>query len=104
MVKIPSPIKNNIEKFLNAVRQHYHIQEAYLYGSQAKGKATSWSDIDIALGSSDFSNDLFEERLALMRLAAQIDDRIEPYPFTEETFNINNPIASDIQKHGLLLG
>jgi len=36
-----------------------------------------------------------------MRLAARIDDRIEPCPFTKESFNENDPIASDIQRHGL---
>lgn len=37
----------------------------------------------------------------LMHLAARIDDRIEPCPFKRETFNVNNPLASEIQKNGL---
>jgi len=101
MVKIPPSLEEIIQRFLNAVRRRYRIQAAYLYGSQAKGTATLWSDIDVAVVSSDFSDDLFEERLALMHLAARIDNRIEPRPFKEETFNGNDPIASEIQKHGL---
>ena len=101
MAKISSSVKDSVRKFLNVVSRRYHIQEAYVYGSQAKGTATSWSDIDVALVSSDFSDDLFEERLALMHTAASIDDRIEPYPFTLETFNENDPLASEIQQHGL---
>lgn len=74
---------------------------AYLYGSYAKGVASKWSDIDIAVILNDFSDDLFEERVSLMRIAAQIDDRIEPYPFLEENFADNNPLANEIQKYGI---
>ena len=98
MGKIPASIEESVQRFINAASQRYRIEEVYLYGSQAKGTASSWSDIDIAVISSDFSDDLFEERLALMHIAAKIDDRIEPHPFTESTFNSNNPLLNEIQK------
>lgn len=101
MGKISSSVKESVDKFLNAVSQRYRIEAAYIYGSQAKGIATYWSDIDVAVISSDFTGDLFEERLELMHLAARIDDRIEPCPFNRETFNVNNPLASEIKKNGL---
>ncbi len=101
MGKISSSVKNSVETFLNELHQRYRIEAAYLYGSQAKGTAGSWSDIDLAVVSPDFSDDLFEERLALMHLAARIDDRIEPFPFTAETFKESDPLASEIKKHGL---
>ncbi len=101
MGKIPPSVEEIIQSFLNAVSRRYRIKAAYLYGSQVKGMASQWSDIDVAVVSSDFSDDLFEERLALMHLAARIDSRIEPRPFKEETFNGNDPIASEIQRHGL---
>ncbi len=101
MVKVSASIEKSIQRFLHAVGRRYRIQAAYLYGSQAKGMATPWSDIDVAVVSSDFSDDLFEERLALMHLAARIDERIEPRPFRVETFNGNDPVASEIQRHGV---
>ncbi len=101
MVKISPSVEKSVQRFLNAVGRRYRIQAAYLYGSQARGMATSWSDIDVAVISSDFSDDLFEERLVLMHLAVLIDDRIEPRPFKVETFNVNDPIASEIQKLGM---
>jgi len=101
MGKIPASIEKSVKDFLYVARKRYRISAAYLYGSQAKGTSSSWSDIDVALISEDFSDDLFDERLALMRLAARIDDRIEPCPFTKESFNENDPIASDIQRHGI---
>ncbi len=101
MVKISPSVEKSVQRFLNAVGRRYRIQAAYLYGSQTKGMATLWSDIDVAVISPDFSDDLFEERLVLMHLAVLIDDRIEPRPFKVETFNVNDPIASEIQKLGM---
>ena len=103
MAKIPPSIRNNIEKFVSVVRQQYNITAVYLYGSYAKGTATQWSDIDLALISPMFSDDLFENQVALMRLAARIDERLEPHPFTEETFTVNNPLVYEIQRYGIQL-
>ena len=45
--------------------------------------------------------DLFEERLLLMRLAARIDDRIEPHPFRPEDFRPTAPLVGEIQRSGV---
>ena len=44
------------------------------------GIAHAWSDIDVALIYRDFSENLFQETIELMNLAADIDERIEPSP------------------------
>lgn len=92
-----------ITSFLDEIQKKYSIDNAYLFGSYAKGTSNKWSDIDIAIVSSDFSDDLFDDRLALMRLAATIDDRIEPRPFRRNLFNRNDPLADEIQKNGIRL-
>jgi predicted nucleotidyltransferase len=94
-------VKKIINHFLDEVRKKYNIDGAYLYGSYAKGTSSKWSDIDIAIISPDFSDDLFEERLTLMQLAASIDDRIEPKPFKSELFDRNDPLVDEIQKNGI---
>ncbi|PWB82046.1 MAG: hypothetical protein C3F08_00640 [Candidatus Methylomirabilota bacterium] len=99
MATVPDPVNYSVQRFLAALRQR--VQTAYLYGSQVRGTATEWSDIDVAVVSLDFSADLFEERLRLMRLAAQIDDRIEPHPFTPEDFNDTDPLVSEIRRTGV---
>lgn len=101
MAAIPDSVEQSIKRFLAAVRMRKRIDQAYLYGSQLTGGATKWSDIDVAVISADFSEDLFEERLSLMRLAAEVDDRIEPWPFTPESFNANDPLASEIRRTGV---
>jgi predicted nucleotidyltransferase len=90
-----------INSFLKEIQKKYRIDDAYLYGSFAKGTSNRWSDIDIAIVSPDFSDDLFEERLLLMRLASTIDDRLEPRPFKKELFNRNDPLVDEIQKNGI---
>ena len=99
--------KDNLNKvitsFLDEIQKIISIDNAYLYGSFAKGTSNKWSDIDIAIVSSDFSDDLYDDRLALMRLAATIDDRIEPRPFRRNLFNRNDPLADEIQKNGIRL-
>jgi len=70
MVESKDRLNKIINSFLEEIQKKYRIDNAYLYGSFAKGTFNKWSDIDIAIVSSDFSGDLFEDRLALMRLAS----------------------------------
>ena len=101
MAHISDRIMDSLERFLSSVRQVRRVEAAYLYGSQAKGTATEWSDIDVAVISPDFAADLLKERLLLMRLAAQIDLRIEPHPFRSEDFRPASPLVSEIQRTGV---
>ncbi len=103
MARISDAIVKSIQQFMIAVQRRQQVEAVYLYGSYAKGVATEWSDIDLAIVSPDFSDDLFQEQLALMLLAANIDDRIEPRPFTPEDFNINEPLVNEIQRTGISL-
>ena len=101
MAEISVAVQRSIGEFLAAVREERRITAAYLYGSEARGQAGPWSDIDVAIISPDFADDLFAAQLALMKLAAKMDERIEPRAFTPESFNLNNPLASAIQDTGI---
>jgi predicted nucleotidyltransferase len=103
MAQIAPDVLASVERFLAVVRQRLRVDAAYLYGSQAVGSARPWSDIDVAVISPDFSEDLFQERVILMQWAAEIDDRIEPQPFTPERFGPNDPLAHEIARHGVRL-
>jgi predicted nucleotidyltransferase len=67
------------------------------------GSARPWSDIDVVVISPDFSEDLFLARISLLSWAAEIDDRLEPQPFTPERFGPNDPLASEIAHRGVRL-
>jgi len=101
MAAVLPEIEEIIRRFIARVREQRKVSKAYLYGSYAMGTAGKWSDIDLAIVSPDFSDDLFEERVSLMKLALSIDDRIEPSPFRPEDFNIDNPLVNEIFAHGI---
>ncbi|MBF0236006.1 MAG: nucleotidyltransferase domain-containing protein [Desulfamplus sp.] len=101
MAEIPSELKELLRKYIAQVKQIKQVDRAYIYGSYAKGRAHEWSDIDIAIVSPDFSKDLFEERVFLMKLALKFDDRIEPSPFRPENFNLDNPLVNEITTSGI---
>ncbi len=103
MAQIAADVLASVERFLALVRRRLRVDAAYLYGSQAVGSARPWSDIDVAVISADFSDDLFQERVTLMQWAAQIDDRIESQPFTPDRFGPNDPLAYEISRHGVRL-
>jgi len=100
MVEETTKIEPTINRFINELKKKYRVQAVYLYGSYSKGNASKWSDIDIAVISPDFSEDRFEERLNLMKIAARIDDRLEPHPFRSADFEFTNPLVNEIQKNG----
>ncbi len=101
MAEIPAAIAQSVERFLSALRQVRQVEAAYLYGSHVLGGANEWSDIDLAVISPDFRGDLFQERVMLLRLAVEVDDRIEPYPFRPDDFNPTSPLAAEIRRTGV---
>ena len=101
MFKKTRKIDAIINRFIDELKKKYRVQAIYIYGSYSKGNASKWSDIDIAVISPDFSEDMFEERLNLMKMAVKIDDRIEPHPFRSADFDFNNPLVNEIQINGI---
>jgi predicted nucleotidyltransferase len=101
MAKVSVSVRRIIRRFLAAVGKERRVTAAYVYGSEARGHAGAWSDIDVAIISPDFVDDLFAAQVTLMKLAAKTDDRIEPRAFTPEGFTPNDPLASEIQKTGI---
>jgi predicted nucleotidyltransferase len=101
MAEVEPEVRRKVERFLSLLRERQQVDAVYLYGSQVTGTARPWSDIDVAVVSSDFSDNLFRTRVVLLHLAAQVDDRIEPAPFTPEDFTPTNPLVSEIQRTGV---
>lgn len=102
MAEIDALILKEIREFIRQLKSiNMRVEDAYLFGSYANASYNKWSDIDLAIISPDFSDDRFEERLRLMRIASHIDDRIEPVPFRPDNFSDDNPLAWEIKRHGI---
>jgi len=61
MAERNADVEKILKHFLDEVQHKYRVVGAYLYGSFAKGTSNKWSDIDVAIISPDFSDDLFED-------------------------------------------
>jgi len=102
MVKIDDSIVNTVKEFLVKVsNEGINITAAYIYGSYAKNTEHKWSDIDVAVISPDFIKGRFEEGVRLAKISKYVDSRIEPMPFSLETFVNDNPLAWEIKKDGI---
>ncbi|MDD5674510.1 MAG: nucleotidyltransferase domain-containing protein [Chitinivibrionales bacterium] len=92
------------QAFLRLLReQNIAFENAFIFGSYAKGTAREDSDIDIAVISEHWLPDIIDARLKLMKLACTIDSRIEPHPIEKSNFPSENPFLKEIMATGTLL-
>jgi len=98
-------ISRIVKTYLDSVLiQQPGLISAYIFGSYAKNKQRTESDIDIALVIDNLlDNERFETQVKLMMLASQIDNRIEPHPISNEELQSNNPFVLEIKRTGIEL-
>jgi predicted nucleotidyltransferase len=90
-----------INRYIAALKaKNINVEGSFLFGSYAKGMASEWSDIDVAILTDRFIGDSFDFRFLLMKVAREINVDIEPHPFLVEEFNEDNPLAAEILKTG----
>ena len=90
-----------VKKYIRELeRNNIPIQEAIVFGSYAKGDPKEESDIDIALVSTAFTGDRFEDRRKIVPFRRKIDNRIEPIPFRPEDFEQGGNFVDEIKKTG----
>lgn len=87
---------------LSLRKENLQFKKVYLFGSYAKNKQSSHSDIDLAF-IFDENNliDYFDLQAQMLFLASYIDTRIEPHPMSSEDFTPENPLACEILNTGL---
>ncbi len=90
-----------IHQYLRILKENnLNYTRVYLYGSYAKGNYKKDSDIDLAIVSDDFSGDVIDDQLLLMKLRRKVDLRIEPHPFLLEEFSTDDPYVKTIIETG----
>lgn len=82
-------------------RAGIHIGAMYLFGSYAEGRATSSSDIDVAIVSNDFSGSRYYDSLKLSQIRDAVDITIEPIAYHTDNFIMEDPLVSQIVKTGI---
>jgi len=85
MAQATTAIIEAIRRYVRVLEeQGIHVDDAFLFGSFAKGTARDESDIDVALISEAFSGNRFDDRHRIVPLRSAIDSRLEPMPFRPE--------------------
>ena len=74
-----------------------------LFGSCAKNKVHNRSDIDIAVISETFGDNVAENFAKLTVLAYGVNAEIEPHPLSLDSWNAKTPFISEIKKTGVAL-
>ena len=69
-----------IKRYSEALSRTMEVDAIYLFGSYSRGTASLDSDIDLLVVSPDFSANLVENQLKLLRVRREIDYWIEPHP------------------------
>ena len=91
-----------VQKYVEKVCENYKIEAIILFGSYAKGTEREDSDIDIAIITDDFENDVFDEQLNLKKLRWEIDLRIEPHLIRIEDYrDVSTPFIQEVIDTGI---
>ena len=102
MAQVPDEISSIIELFLEELKKNnINIEQAILFGSYAQGTYTSWSDIDLALVSSDFEGDRFKDKNKIRRIKLKISSDLEPIPYPPNEFTSDDPFVKQIMTTGI---
>lgn len=98
-------IKDEINRFVNLLqKEQIKISKVILFGSFAKGKQKAYSDIDLAVVSSNFGKNTHREMMLLSKLSWKVSDRIEAIPLTEHNLlSKYHPLIGEIKKYGKVI-
>lgn len=94
-----------VQKYLRKIEKAgIPVTQAYIFGSQIKGKARYGSDIDLCIISPLFGKDRQKERVMLMNLSDETTDVIEPHPYSPSDFQKPfDSLSYEIRKTGLII-
>ena len=100
-----SEIQGEIQAFVQAVLSHgIDVEQVILFGSFAKGGAHRYSDIDLAVVSSQFGRDEIAEMMALSRWSLPVSNRIEAVAISKEMLGQSDyALITEIEKWGKIV-
>ena len=100
MPEIHDSLRLKIQNFADQIKEIYHIDHVYLYGSYATGTQDEWSDLDIAVVLDEPESHSKE----IFHLGKEYDSDFEAFGFTKEDFDHSRlPIIPEIKQKGILI-
>ena len=100
-------VKKIILKFIETLQKHIPVEKVYLYGSNARGDAGMYSDIDLAIVSRDFAKQAPFDRLVFLgKIAWEAGTPVvEAIGYTPKEFSTATSLdfPTEIKETGTLL-
>lgn len=97
--------KTHLNEIIEQIRVKYKPQKIILYGSAAKGRATSHSDIDLLIIKK--TKKRFIDRISDVLLSCEYDVPLEPLVYTPKEIRsrirMGDFFIKDIMKNGSVL-
>jgi len=91
-------------KYAQRVRDELDSQaEVYLFGSIVRNENGPTSDIDIAVVSKVFTNDVCKNYARVNLLAFRVDKKIDAQAIIYEDWIDQTPFTANVQRHGVLV-
>ena len=92
-------------QFAQKVRTELDSQaEVYLFGSVITASSSSASDIDIAVVSRTFTDDVCANYARVNLLAFGVDENIDAQAVIYDDWVNKTPFTTEVQRHGVLIG
>ena len=94
-------IYRKIKEYIKILQENgIEVWRLYLFGSYAKNKFNTESDIDLAVFLKKDDIDSFSEDVKLMHLRRKVDLRIEPHSFARSDYDEPDPFIKNILTSG----
>ena len=91
-------------QFAKRVRDELDSQaELYLFGSIVRNENSPTSDIDIAVVSKAFTNDVCKNYARVNLLAFRVDKKIDAQAIIYEDWIDQTPFTANVQRQGVLV-
>ncbi|MEK6553584.1 MAG: nucleotidyltransferase domain-containing protein [Bacteroidota bacterium] len=102
MVEEQNIIDKKIHQFVFELKRiGINVEKAILFGSYAKGTYNEWSDIDLAVVSSDFKGIRIIDKENMVSAISAVDYDISPLPYRPEDFTEDDLFVKEILKTGI---
>lgn len=99
---IPEAISRDLRYLIAELgKENIRIERTILFGSQVRGTATEWSDIDVALVSPDFSGSRYDDNCRIRKIKLRANKHFDTHPFTREDFEASPFAHNEILKYGI---
>lgn len=90
--KAPARTAELVRRTVEYLRQRVRVDQVVLFGSHARGDADKWSDIDLAVISSDFARMSHAKLMDLLvEVSLTVDPLVEIRPYTPRHLKAARP-------------